>query len=70
MTGKLTFAEFAAKLTHDQLAECLAPPPIINEAALQKAYEVGEIESEEEKRKIRWAILIYETEKLRRTDKH
>jgi hypothetical protein len=45
--------------------EFLQPPPIINEAALQEAYRVGQIDDDDTRRIVRWAILVYETAKAR-----
>ena len=56
----------AAK-TAKQLAEqdFLSPANIINEAALQEAYGVGEIHDAETRQIVRFAILAYEAAKDR-----
>jgi hypothetical protein len=50
--------------------EFVTPAPVINEAALQEAYRVGEIDDEETRRLVRFAILAYEVAKERHPAKH
>jgi hypothetical protein len=50
--------------------EFLSPARVINEAALQEAYRVGEIHDEETRFIVRCAILAYEVAKERHAPKH
>jgi hypothetical protein len=50
--------------------EFLTPEPVINDAALREAYRVGEINDEDTRRLVRFAILAYEVAKKRHPAKH
>jgi hypothetical protein len=50
--------------------EFLTPASVINEAALQEAYRVGEIHDEETRFIVRCAVLAYEVAKEQHAPKH